>query len=181
MRPLFTVHAGEELVADYIERNHKNYRVWIPSKDTGVDLLVTNPISGKYAGLQVKFSRDFYTKEDPLWGKKVKSFGWWTLDANKIKLSDADLWVFVLFNFNERNSQYIILKPKELLKRLSKIHGDLHHYRLYFMLTDKNTCWEVRKLKKKEQTSIVDGKFKENRYDFTDCLDAWDKLDKLLK
>ena len=42
MRPIFTVHAGEFLVGEHIEKKFPELNVWIPSKDTGVDLLVTN-------------------------------------------------------------------------------------------------------------------------------------------
>jgi hypothetical protein len=34
MKPLFTVHAGEFLVASYIEQRFKDYLVWIPSRDS---------------------------------------------------------------------------------------------------------------------------------------------------
>ena len=59
MRPLFTVHAGEFLVGQHIERKFKRTNVWVPTKDVGVDLLVTNATSTKAVSLQVKFSRDF--------------------------------------------------------------------------------------------------------------------------
>jgi len=42
MRPIFTIYAGEYLVGSYIEKAYKNLRVWLPSRDVGVDLLVTN-------------------------------------------------------------------------------------------------------------------------------------------
>ena len=47
MKPLFTIHAGEYLVGSYIEKHFKKYNVWIPSKDTGIDLLVTNSKNNK--------------------------------------------------------------------------------------------------------------------------------------
>jgi len=42
MRPRCTVHAGECLVGECIEHNFPRWNVWVPSKDTGVDLLVTD-------------------------------------------------------------------------------------------------------------------------------------------
>jgi hypothetical protein len=42
MRPLFTLHAGEFLVGEYIERTFPSLNVWVPAKDTGVDLLITD-------------------------------------------------------------------------------------------------------------------------------------------
>lgn len=59
MRPIFTIHAGEYLVATEIERAFPHLQIWIPSKDTGVDLLVTDREQTKVASLQVKFSKDY--------------------------------------------------------------------------------------------------------------------------
>ena len=42
MKPMFTVHAGEYLVGSYIEENFKNLNIWVPSRDSGIDLLITN-------------------------------------------------------------------------------------------------------------------------------------------
>ena len=44
MRPLFSVHAGEFLVGNEIERRFPEVTLWLPAKDTGVDLLVEVPI-----------------------------------------------------------------------------------------------------------------------------------------
>lgn len=42
MKPMFTVHEGDFLVGDYINGDlGKKYEVWVPTKDTGADLLVT--------------------------------------------------------------------------------------------------------------------------------------------
>jgi hypothetical protein len=60
MRPLFTVHAGEFLAGEYIERHFRNTNVWVPTKDTGTDLLVTDKKNQATVSLQVKFSRDFF-------------------------------------------------------------------------------------------------------------------------
>jgi len=58
MQQMFTIHAGEYLIGSYIEENFKNYNVWVPSKDTGIDLLVTNSKNNKAVSLQVKYSKD---------------------------------------------------------------------------------------------------------------------------
>ena len=53
MKPIFTIHEGEFLAGDHINRKlgHK-YDVWVPTKDSGVDLLVTrNRRKGKAVGL----------------------------------------------------------------------------------------------------------------------------------
>jgi len=59
MRPLFTVHAGEFLVGDRIERAFPSLNVWISAKDTGVDPLITDHSGQKTVSLQVKLSRDY--------------------------------------------------------------------------------------------------------------------------
>jgi predicted helicase len=59
MKPLFTVHVGEYLVGEHIERTYPRWNVWVPSKDTGIDLLVTEAQNRKMVSLQVKFSKDF--------------------------------------------------------------------------------------------------------------------------
>ena len=59
MKQLFTVHVGEYLVGEEIERTFPRWNVWLPSKDTGVDLLVTDAKNRKAVSLQVKFSKDF--------------------------------------------------------------------------------------------------------------------------
>jgi hypothetical protein len=66
MKPLFTIHEGEFLVGDYINRKlGRKFDVWVPSKDSGVDLLVTRKRhEGKPVRLQVKFSRSFDIRED---------------------------------------------------------------------------------------------------------------------
>ncbi len=44
MKPIFTIHAGEFLVGSYIEQNFKNWNLWVPSGDTGIDILVSHLI-----------------------------------------------------------------------------------------------------------------------------------------
>ena len=59
MKPLFTVHAGEYLVGSYIEENFKNLNVWVPSKDTGIDLLVTDSENKYSAHYRSNFQKIF--------------------------------------------------------------------------------------------------------------------------
>lgn len=79
MRPIFTIHAGEFLVADYIERNYAKdgLRVWVPSKDDGIDLLVTSKDCRHAVSVQVKFSKDFDHNRD------CDASGWWLINRKK--------------------------------------------------------------------------------------------------
>lgn len=84
MKPLFTVHAGEYLVGEHIERTYPRWSVWVPSKDTGIDLLVTPAKNRKAVSLQVKFSKDFNpTHGSPLLQNRLLAAGWWTHDPQK--------------------------------------------------------------------------------------------------
>ena len=65
MRPLFTIHAGEFVVGDHIERKFRRVNLWVPSRDTGTDLLITDSKNENTVSLQVKFSRDFLATHMP--------------------------------------------------------------------------------------------------------------------
>ncbi len=126
MQPMFTIHIGEYLVADYIERQFgkHNVRVWVPSKDDGIDLLVTDCKCSKAVSLQVKYSKSYDCKSE------YDASGWWTLKREKIENSKADYWAFVMPEFRgERKVSsccFVILTPKELITRLTLIHGKNH-------------------------------------------------------
>jgi hypothetical protein len=97
MKPLFSIHAGEFLTVDYIERNFRKVNVWIPTKDTGVDILVSDKKNKKGLSLQVKFSRDFLaTHMAAVFQEPLRACGWWTLNRQKLANSAANYWVFVL-------------------------------------------------------------------------------------
>lgn len=107
MRPLFTIHAGEFLVGEYIEHNFRNTNLWLPSKDSGVDLLVTNKKNQASVSLQVKYSRDFLvTNLSAEFQKSIRAFGWWTFDPEKLRTSPADYWVLLIVGFSHRTNDY---------------------------------------------------------------------------
>ena len=182
MQPIFTIHAGEYLVGSYIEQNLKDNKgkrinVWLPSKDTGIDLLLTNFDNFKITSIQVKFSKDFLvTHGRKEYQRKLVSCGWWTLNREKIQNSKADFWIFVLHTFNNKNMQYVFLKPSELLARMDKLHGNSKSLQSYLWVTDNNKCWETRGLKKKETDLIVSDSYKEASRNFTLYLNNWDSI-----
>ena len=123
MRPLFTIHAGEFVVGDYIERTFRRVNLWVPSRDTGTDLLVTDSKNKKAVSLQVKFSRDFLTTHmSTIFQKPLRACGWWTVNREKLANSEADYWVFVLVGVERRSTDFVIIKPSVLLTRLNAIH-----------------------------------------------------------
>ena len=156
MKPLFTIHVGEYLVGSHIENQFKDWRVWIPSKDTGIDLLVSNADNSKTASIQVKFSKDFLvTHGKPHHQSKLVSCGWWTLNRQKLADSSANFWVFVLHSFNQKDMQYVIIKPEELHRRLNLLHSEAKVIQTYLWVTAIGTCWETRGLRNEQQDAIA--------------------------
>ena len=182
MRPIFTIHAGEFLVGEYIEQKLKK-NVWLPAKDAGIDLLVTNQGNTKtITTLQVKFSKDFLPmmKEPPSILKELHACTWFTLDREKMKKSVADLWVFVLAGFAKRTYDYVIIKPVELSKRLdaikasSQVTGRVERSKrthlpiqTYIWVTELGKCWLTRGLKKPEKEAIANDTFVDPDRDLT--------------
>jgi hypothetical protein len=175
MKPLFTVHGGEYIVGSYIEQHFKRVNVWIPSRDTGVDLLISDHRSRHAISLQVKFSKDFLvTHMGPIFQKSLRACGWWTINRDKLRASAADFWVFVLLGFDRRSTDFIVIPPKELLRRLNSIHGSQHRIiQCYLWVTEGHQCWETRGLGRKDQIRVADGGYQESLRNFTKWLNAW--------
>jgi hypothetical protein len=182
MRPLFAVHAGEYLVGSHIEQNYPRWYVWIPSKDTGIDLLVTDSRNRRTVSLQVKFSKDFNPKQPILLQNKLMSVGWWTHQQEKIQKSAADIWVFVLPSFIEHKTSFIIVPPANLLRRLRAIHGKSgKSTHSYFLVTKTKRCWETRGLSNDDQQLIAFDRFPDKQRDFSNFLNAWHQIEGQLK
>lgn len=181
MRPIFTVHAGEYLVGSHFEKNYRNINVWVPSKDTGTDILLSSNDNRKTVSIQVKYSKDFLiTHLGSHFQKQLKSFGWWTLKQSKIKASKSDYWVFALHSFNGKNIEYVIIKPSDLLARLKKLHGNSDTVQMYLWITKGKKCWETRGLNKPEQEAIAKDTYSNADRDFTQYLNDWDSITKNL-
>jgi len=187
MQPIFTIHAGEYLIASLIENRFKEYDVWVPSKDRGVDLLITNPANKKMMGLQVKFSKDWLaTSRD--WAGRIaedlkgglKSCGWWQFGRDKLRKSPADLWILVSYGLTSESIQYVVIKPKELLKRLINLRGNIETINTYLWTDSNNKCWETRALKKGDRLLIAKGKYSNPDRDFTRYLNDWNAMRKFL-
>lgn len=176
MKSIFTIHAGEYLVASYIEKTYKKARVWLPSKDTGIDLLVTNEQLNRTAALQVKFSKDFLGNKggsNALLQTRIKAGGWWTFNYEKIKNSSADLWVLVLYRFSHRDFDFVIIEPSQLLDCYKKLGHKSGLIQSYVWVTESGKCWETRGLKKAEQEAIASDIFKDPIRDLSQFLNNW--------
>jgi hypothetical protein len=176
MKPLFTIHEGEFLVGDYINRRfgHK-YDVWVPTKDSGVDLLVTRKgRKSKSVGLQVKFSRSFDVHKKL--SRDVLATSWYTLDPKKIRRSEADLWVFVFMTL--RHERYFVLIPtSELRRRIPR--GRRSKWNLYLWAYADGSCYQVRDLDLEGRLNAVHRRVLDRYRDFSIWIDNSRLLDKL--
>ena len=181
MKPLFTVHGGEYLVGSYIEQHYKRVNVWVPSRDTGVDLLVSDRNSRRAISLQVKFSKDFLvTDMGAEFQKNLRACGWWTINRAKLRSSPANYWVFVLVGFERHSTDFIIISPKQLLRRLESIHRSRNRIiQSYLWVTEQEECWETRGLKRDEQRLIAKGQYRNARRDFKKWLNVWTPVEQL--
>jgi hypothetical protein len=182
MRPIFTIHAGEFLVGEHIEKNFPELDVWIPAKDTGVDLLVTNSNLSKSVSIQVKMSRDYRpTHDTDDLSRKLLAGGWLTLAHDKIKKSTAAYWVFILVSHERKmGPKYIIIPPSELLERLEKIHGKSKIYHFYPWVLDSGVALQGRGLSKKEKEELAAGSYSLGERDLSRYLEDWSALKKII-
>ena len=180
MKPIFSIHAGEYLVGTHIEETYKNLNVWLPTKDTGIDLLVTDQANSKTISLQVKFSKDFLGSlgnglSDAV-ATKVKSGGWWTFKREKIRDSRADLWILVLYRFSRRDYDLLVIEPAELLRRYDQFNrtGIIQSY---VWVTATGKCWETRGLNKRQQIELANDQFVDSARDLSAYLNNWSSLE----
>lgn len=181
MRPLFTVHAGEFLVGEFIEHSFPKLNVWIPSKDTGIDLLVTDMKNSSTVSLQVKLSRDYKAPEAATdFDRSLLAAGWLTLAHDKIAKSTADYWVFVLVSHERKmKPQFIVIPPAELLKRLLAIHGQSKNYHFYPWVTKSKVALDGRGLLKAEKKALTAGSLALGHRDLSKFLGDWSALQRI--
>jgi hypothetical protein len=177
---------GEVLVGSHIERAYKNSRVWLPSRDAGIDLLVTNQQLSRAASIQVKYSKDFLWNQGG--GKnasrdvatRIKSGGWWTFNHAKLRKSPANLWVLVLYRSSHRDCDFLVIEPSELLIRYKKLGRTSDTIQSYVWVTENGRCWETRGLSKQEQVAVALSNFNRPVRDLTQFLNNWRPLEKII-
>jgi hypothetical protein len=110
----------------------------------------------------------------------LRAFGWWTPTRQQIENSRAQTWVFVLFEFATASTEFIIIKPDELLKRLNSIHGETaSKLQSYLWVAQQDMCYETRGLGSSEKLSIAEGRCEDPSRDFTAYLDNWAPIKEL--
>jgi len=165
---MFTIHAGEYLVGLYVQKRLR-LNAWIPAKDTGIDLLVTDRENRRTISLQAKYGKDFLPEErNPELREKLRCLSWFTLNRAKLEDSPAEFWVFVLHGFKSKVPDFMVIPTAELRRRMTKLHND-KTLQVYFCTTGSNLCWEVRGLGH-DMLRIKDGVRNEPLRDFTQYL-----------
>jgi len=183
MKPIFTIHAGEYLVGEELERLYPECEIWIPSKDTGTDLLVTNGKDrNKNASIQVKFSKDFLPSMKSNFHPHLLACGWWTLDLEKMQKSNAEFWILAPYSFHERKTHFIVISPRLLSEMLIKIHGNSNKCNVYLWITKngekENGCYETRGLNRNliQEITINNHKNIPEERDFSKYLNNWSPI-----
>lgn len=176
MKPLFTIHEGEFLVGDHINRRlgHK-FDVWVPTKDTGVDLLVTRKgRRGASVALQVKFSRGFSIRAEM--ARHLIATSWYTLEPKKVLASRADLWVFVILTL-KHEVHFVVIPTRELRRRIPRRGSGT--WNLYLWVFDGGSCYQVRDLRHEERLNAMHRGVRDRHRDFSHWLENWQQLDRL--
>ena len=179
MRLMFTIHAGEYLVGDYIERTFgKRWNVWTPSKDTGIDLLVTDKKNQRTVSLQVKFGKDFLPGKSAELRKQLSCHSWFTLSRVKLDRSEAEFWVFVLPGFASNKPDFIVIPTVKLRWHMDEIYGHKENLQVYLTSTKKSKCWETRTLRNEDLVKIARDTYENPKLDLSKYLNGagWNAL-----
>ena len=113
--------------------------------------------------------------------KPLRACGWWSLNREKIAKSKVDYWVFVLVGFERRSTDFVIIRPAELLTRLDKIHKKCKVIQTYIWVTEKDRCWETRGLKSQDQLEVAQGNYSNIERDLSAYLNNWEPIQALNK
>lgn len=178
MRPIFTIHAGEFLAGDHINRKlGGKYDVWVPAKDSGVDLLVTRKRHrGRAVSLQVKFSRGFSIPKEL--AQHVIATSWFVVNPQKLRRSQADLWVFVIITLSHEQ-HFVVIPKRELRKRIPRSCGK--RWDLYLWVYNNRSCCQVRELSKSEKLDTINRGVRDRNHNFSEWLENWKLIDKYSK
>ena len=101
------MHAGEFVFAEAIEKRYPNLKIWMPTKDTGVDFLLTGEASKSPVSVQVKMSRDYrpaFSKDD--FDEKLNAAGWFVFSYSALESSSAGIWSLILISHVRKQNLY---------------------------------------------------------------------------
>lgn len=178
MKPMFTVHAGEFIFAETVEKKFPKLRLWMPTKDTGVDFLITDAAGEKTTTVQVKMSRDYRpAMAQSVFDQQLSAAGWFVFTYKALTKTAASTWSLILVS-PVRNQKPIFLNicPRILLQRLIQLHGEKEDYHLYPWVLKNKSCIDGRGMKRLDKRKYIDGNFDVRQRDMTDYLENWDFL-----
>lgn len=181
MKPLFTVHAGEFVFGDYVEKNFKSLKLWIPTKDTGIDFLVTDYATKLTVSIQVKMSRDYRPfMADNEFDSNLTAAGWLVLSHSSLETSSASIWSIILYS-HERKSKpvFIIIPPRQLLQKLVFTHGKRKNYHLYPWLFADGRCIEGRGMAKRDKEAFIEKRYDIGARDLSAFYNNWNFLSQI--
>ena len=183
MRPLFTIHAGEFIVGEFLQKKFPDLNIWIPAKDAGIDLLITNKNNNSSISVQVKITRDYKKLEaTSIFDENLIAAGWLSLSHKKIAESPADYWVIVLISHERKmKPQFIVIPPRDLLRKLTKVHGESNNYNFYpwvmkseiYLDGDSEIALDGRGLLKADKDQLSNGGIEIADRDFSQFLNNW--------
>jgi hypothetical protein len=206
MKSIFTIHEGEYLVGSRMEQlfdsNGHKLNIWLPSKDSGQDFLVTDHKNRNSRSIQVKFSKDFLFSSSGKNSERMKNFfqcgGFWNIQKDKLQNSTADYWIFVLYSFFRAHitgaekpsdfdrAKFIIVPKNILLEKLAKSYpNETKTYRFYLMVSKivltnggKSTikCFDARGKEKELLHSMSENNDFYNERDYSEYLNNWDQI-----
>jgi hypothetical protein len=150
VKNLWSLTAGEALVADELVSHRPDLEVFFPTKDMAVDLIAVkmldSPTKRKIISIQVKESREYQD------GKC-----WVGINSKYLKrgFKRVDYYIFVLYNLTEKENKlafkpnYIVVPTKELLKRLKgkRIGRGKGGYDFYFTVKGRQVFEDRDKTK----------------------------------
>jgi hypothetical protein len=171
-------------VRKYIASNFPEKTVSEPTKDSGLDLLVTNQGNARTLKLKVHHSKDYV----PQWttvehvdlsvSKEFKAAGLFTPIRQQLDQSVADFWVLELSG-SEDKYDYVLIPPGELSNRLGVLPDGSRKHFIYVWMTKRGRAWLGRDLNEHQRKSIAENKFEKEDRELTKYLNDWTPVRKL--
>ncbi|MDN3523888.1 hypothetical protein QWY79_01240 [Halomonas sabkhae] len=180
MKPIFTLHAGEFVFGEHVEQRFRDVDLWVPTKDTGIDFLLSDKANRSTVSVQVIMSRDYQPPHaSTKFEDSLQAAGWFVFSRKALESSRADIWSIVLIS-HQRKSQpvFVNIAPTELLRKLVAIHGQQKNYHLYPWVTAE-ACLEGRGMNKSDKSRFVAGQFDLGERDLTQYWDNWSFIEEL--
>jgi hypothetical protein len=115
-----------------------------------------------------------------------RACGFWGVNGKKLTESQADFWVFGIIGLKRQEPEFVIVPRLELAKQLMAIYNlqnlcEAKKIKSYLTITDKGKCWDKRDLAVEDQRRIARDEYENPHRDFTQWLDNWGCLAKLLE